>query len=178
MEMEKLAQETMDLGAQQIKDEFLWLLGKIGDMNQRKLAVEIGVLYGATYAAFRELFERVVLIDIDTSRIKVPIRDQDVLIKGSSIDRGVISSVEDGIDFLFIDGDHSYEGVKKDFEEWLPKMSPYGVIALHDVQGANIDGPPDGVRRFWNGLKKSGVFKTEEIMLHKDFYGIGLVHVG
>lgn len=36
------------------------------------------------------------------------------------------------IDFLFIDGDHSYEGVKTDWNLWTPLISVGGIIALHD----------------------------------------------
>jgi len=37
------------------------------------------------------------------------------------------------IDLLFIDGDHSYEGVKLDFELYSRIMSPNGIIILHDT---------------------------------------------
>ena len=37
------------------------------------------------------------------------------------------------IDFLFIDGDHSYEGVKKDFELYSTILSDKGIIMLHDT---------------------------------------------
>jgi hypothetical protein len=37
------------------------------------------------------------------------------------------------IDFLFIDGDHSYEGVKKDFELYSNILSENGIIMLHDT---------------------------------------------
>ncbi len=37
------------------------------------------------------------------------------------------------IDFLFIDGDHSYEGVKLDFDLYSTIMSPNGTIVLHDT---------------------------------------------
>lgn len=36
------------------------------------------------------------------------------------------------IEFVFIDGDHSYEGIKRDVEAWLPKIRPGGWIAGHD----------------------------------------------
>jgi hypothetical protein len=40
---------------------------------------------------------------------------------------------EDGsIDFVFIDGDHSYEGCKRDILAWLPKMKPNSVFSGHD----------------------------------------------
>lgn len=37
------------------------------------------------------------------------------------------------IDLLFIDGDHAYEAVKRDWEEWSPHVSPAGRIAFHDA---------------------------------------------
>jgi hypothetical protein len=39
------------------------------------------------------------------------------------------------IDVLFIDGDHSYEGVKLDFELYSKIMSPKGIILIHDTDG-------------------------------------------
>lgn len=39
---------------------------------------------------------------------------------------------ETSVDFVFIDGDHRYEGVKRDILAWLPKVKPGGVIAGHD----------------------------------------------
>jgi len=37
------------------------------------------------------------------------------------------------IDFLFIDGDHSYEGVKKDFELYSTIVNDNGIIVIHDT---------------------------------------------
>jgi hypothetical protein len=39
------------------------------------------------------------------------------------------------IDILFIDGDHSYEGVKSDFELYSTILSEKGIIMLHDTDG-------------------------------------------
>lgn len=39
----------------------------------------------------------------------------------------------DSIDILYIDGDHSYEGVKHDFEAFLPFLSDEAVVMAHDV---------------------------------------------
>ena len=47
---------------------------------------------------------------------------------------------------LFIDGDHSYEGSKQDFDLWVPRVVPGGLIALHDI------GHWDGVTRFYREL--------------------------
>lgn len=38
------------------------------------------------------------------------------------------------IDFLFIDGDHSYEGCKGDIDAWYPHIVPDGLIAIHDYE--------------------------------------------
>lgn len=37
------------------------------------------------------------------------------------------------IDILFIDGDHTYEGVKKDFELYSTILSTNGIIIIHDT---------------------------------------------
>lgn len=54
------------------------------------------------------------------------------------------------IRLLFIDADHSYEGVKNDYELWAPHVVPGGIIAFHDT----VDWP--GVARFFNELIASG----------------------
>ena len=35
-------------------------------------------------------------------------------------------------DFVFLDGDHTYEGTRLDWEGWSPLIEPGGIIALHD----------------------------------------------
>ena len=37
------------------------------------------------------------------------------------------------IDYLHIDADHSYEGVKKDFELYSKLIQPHGIISIHDT---------------------------------------------
>jgi len=39
---------------------------------------------------------------------------------------------DQSIDFVFIDGDHSYNGCRRDIEAWLPKVKDGGVLAGHD----------------------------------------------
>jgi hypothetical protein len=57
------------------------------------------------------------------------------LIKSTSVDAYYDFFVRQDIkiDFLFIDGDHSYEGVKKDFELYSKIISDNGTIVLHDT---------------------------------------------
>jgi predicted O-methyltransferase YrrM len=37
------------------------------------------------------------------------------------------------LDYLFIDGDHSYEAVRRDFEGWSGHVVPEGLVAFHDA---------------------------------------------
>jgi len=47
------------------------------------------------------------------------------------------------VDFVFIDGEHTYEGLRADWEAWAPLVAGGGVVALHDSRSSrerNIDG--------------------------------------
>ena len=44
-----------------------------------------------------------------------------------------VAHISEPIDFIFVDGDHSLEGVKRDWTDWAPKVKKGGYIALHDT---------------------------------------------
>jgi predicted O-methyltransferase YrrM len=73
----------------------------------------------------------------------------------------VSSSWNRPIRLLWIDGDHSYEGAKKDLNGFFPQLVPLGVVAFHDALNA-FPGP---IRVF------------VEDVLHSDRFGpAGFVH--
>jgi predicted O-methyltransferase YrrM len=51
------------------------------------------------------------------------------------------------IELLFIDGDHSFEAVRRDAELWLPRLMDGGTVMFHDVATAAYTGPRRIVRR-------------------------------
>lgn len=76
-----------------------------------------------------------------------------------------------GYDFLFVDGDHSAGGVRRDFELYAPLVRPGGLVVLHDVAG---DAFP-GVAEFWRELEASrpGAFVLLEG--RADWGGLGVI---
>jgi hypothetical protein len=54
------------------------------------------------------------------------------VVEGYSWD--VIKILPNNVDFIFIDGDHSFEGVLKDFNLYSELLSANGIIALHDAR--------------------------------------------
>jgi predicted O-methyltransferase YrrM len=81
------------------------------------------------------------------------------------------------IDLLFIDGDHTYGGVKKDFEMYEPLVKDGGMIVLHDIVPHRQE-HGCGVDRYWNEIKKKEEY--HEFVENKDqqWAGLGLIIKG
>jgi len=77
-------------------------------------------------------------------------------------------------DFLFIDGDHTYEGVKQDWLDYKHFVKPGGWIAFHDINDTEQHRDLNVyVGKLWDELGGNKV----EFNVHKDWGGIGVVQV-
>jgi predicted O-methyltransferase YrrM len=84
------------------------------------------------------------------------------------------------VDLLFIDGDHTYSGVKRDFEIYSPLVCRGGIVAFHDI-GRPKEGVQGvykfGVYEFWEEIKDE--FNHKEIIEDRaqGWAGIGLLYI-
>lgn len=75
------------------------------------------------------------------------------------------------LDLLFIDGDHSYEGVKQDFKMYKPLVNQGGLIAFHDIV-EHTPGSDCNVKKLWDEIKND--FDYIEIIDNHDQGGFGI----
>jgi predicted O-methyltransferase YrrM len=180
----------------QIKEEFAELL-KIFYRLHPKYVLEIGTANGGTLFCFCKLANSdatIISIDLPSPLGGYPEwkisfyqsftkKDQKLyLLKKDSHKINTLEEVKkilDGnqLDFLFIDGDHSYEGVKKDFEMYSPLVKKGGIIAFHDI-ALQPEFTKCYVHNFWREIKNKTVETREIIGKKNDFginYGIGII---
>ncbi len=184
---------SLRVGPTQADEELEWLLGLLG-YQQISTVVEIGTDEGGTLLVWtRAAAPDALLIALDIRPLGLlgrfsawallrrgfarPGQRVELLMPIDSHDPRTLERLRrrlDGrpIDFLFIDGDHSYDGVKRDFEMYSPLVRPGGLVAFHDV----IAGDEPDVVRYWRELKEE--HETEEYAaVGPKRYGIGVVRV-
>lgn len=150
--------------------------------------LEIGCDQGNSLKVWSEAFDPAMIIGINDLPIKGLEIPELLLIEADSHNHSVLNQikkrlVDDEIDFLFIDGDHSYGGVKQDWKMYSPLVREGGIIALHDIKvDPNLyPGGEMGVKYFWSGLIKS----LPEDWDYKEVWdeegkgtGTGIIYVG
>jgi predicted O-methyltransferase YrrM len=78
------------------------------------------------------------------------------------------------LDFLFIDGDHRYEGVKADYEMYALLVGKGGLIGFHDI----VPGPAHevgGVPKLWQEVKQGRAAREFVADWKQGGYGIGVI---
>lgn len=135
-------QKRLGFHALQHPSEIAALIALI-DQAGYKTCLEIGTRWGGTADLLGQFagIMRMVLLDIRTepllaARINSPHVRAAKVICGDSRSPEVISEAgadPAGYDVVIIDGDHSYEGVRKDFDNYARMARPGGIIVLHDI---------------------------------------------
>jgi cephalosporin hydroxylase len=179
----------------QVKEEIAQLLGILQRMRPRTL-VEIGTANGGTlFLLTRVSSSCAVIVSVDLpsgkfgggylpSLVQVyrsfaTAKQNVVPMRADSHDPVTLTNVkrlldEDPIDFLMIDGDHSYEGVRSDFELYSPMVRRGGIIAFHDI----VPGLPShvgGVPKFWREIRSKYAFREVVKNWGQGGSGIGIL---
>jgi predicted O-methyltransferase YrrM len=123
--------------------------------SSKRMLAEIGVYHGVTTCRLRKTMDSSgVLIAIDPypkqrlgfSAQRVVAHGEVSRIKGGTVKwmrktgaeaaKELIANGSQRFDFVFIDGDHSWEGLQADWEGWSRLIAPGGVIGLHDSRSS------------------------------------------
>ena len=166
-----------------IEKEDLNVLLPLIDKIDPKHILEIGAWRGLSANMWLLAFkpERFITIEKESSDKVEAIRIPDHLgwqmwYESDSHDQRVLDTVKiymPVVDFLFIDGDHSYEGVKKDWEMYGPLVRKGGIVAFHDI-AIHVD-PTEQVDLLWKEVKDG--YNSVEIKESPNSTGIGVLFI-
>lgn len=183
IDFETIIQESK---ASQNKDELRELLPLVAKISP-KVIVEIGMWRGYSMELWHKAFAPEILITIENDQEAINfVRDRikngelaymnppAIGISGNSHDPKTLANVAGllkgrKIDFLFIDGDHTYNAVGKDFLMYMSLMRPGGIIALHDA--ALRGNEKVEVWRFWDELRGY----NKKLIVGKEGTGTGVI---
>jgi hypothetical protein len=60
-----------------------------------------------------------------------------IRLTGAEAGRAYVARSNPPVNFLFVDGDHSYEGIQADWLAWSDAIAPGGIVALHDSRSSH-----------------------------------------
>lgn len=172
--------------ASQNKEELKWLFKKLISV-QPKVIIEIGSWRGWLLESFIEMFDPEIALGVELDKNNVDPKlletmPDNFIIADSNSDE-CINKVKYQlnfklVDFLFIDANHSYSAVKRDFELYSPLVRKGGIIAFHDV--ALKDNPYVEVYKLWDEIKKDyqcELFIGGEADTFGKGTGTGIIHI-
>jgi cephalosporin hydroxylase len=185
---------SYEFGPHQIKAEILAFLDFIKAKNPEYVC-EIGTADGGTNFLLSQALPSVkLMIGVDLfvkNKFKLSHFSkslQDIkFVDGSSYDSNTVNKFKQilgdlQLDLLLIDGDHHYEGVKKDFLKYRHFVREGGIIAFHDIvpdyftrHGVKTNRWVGGVPIFWNEIKSTYQHWEFVENIDQDGLGIGVI---
>ena len=180
----------------QVEDEIVALLAELRQRGVRRV-VEIGTAAGGTLFLLLNALPRdgiAVSVDLPGGPLgggyppwKIALfhaaalgGPRLVLLRGSSqteqMRQRVAAALDDRADFIFVDGDHSYEGARRDFELYREIVRPGGLMGFHDIVPGNGQ-PGYGVPTLWRQLKARHPHRELVTSWTQGGYGIGLLYL-
>jgi predicted O-methyltransferase YrrM len=157
----------------QVRSEIVEL-GKLLQASAPKCSFEIGTNYGGTLlllCAVSPPEAKIISVDLPSGRFgggyprrKTPLfrrfpraGQQLHLIRADSHSQETkerVLHILEGqqLDYLFLDGDHTYAGVRRDFEMYAPLVRSGGIVAFHDIVTYKQETECQ-VSKFWNEIK-------------------------
>jgi predicted O-methyltransferase YrrM len=129
----------LQFNIEQKPEEFKALLDFLNANSKKRIALEIGSNYGGFAAGLCELFDKVITIDIKHNTnfdlLKNKYSNYEYIISDSTNNDTInyLKSLNIKFDFIFIDGDHSYDGVKSDYLKFKQLLNSDGYLGFHDV---------------------------------------------
>ncbi|MBI5449680.1 class I SAM-dependent methyltransferase [Candidatus Gottesmanbacteria bacterium] len=73
--------------------------------------------------------------------------------------------------YIHLDGDHSYQGIKTDVCRFFPKLTSGGMLTLHDIRTKHAGGLTYGVWQLWREMKAGKQYNCIEL---PGSFGLGL----
>ena len=106
------------------------LVPEVMKLKYGDVYLEVGVDKGKSLSIARMVNKDCTVVGVDLGENpNVPNTD---FLQGDSVEMAKQYNYTSHISVLFIDGDHSYQGCKRDIEAWYPLMKEGGVILFHD----------------------------------------------
>lgn len=104
-------------------------------LPKESVGCEIGVLYGSFSQKILDICapSELHLLDIDFSKLKQNVRSNSSVHLHRGLSHEIMTSFPDNyFDWIYVDGDHSYQGIKKDIESSYPKLKIGGLLIFND----------------------------------------------
>ena len=129
----------------------------------------IGVDNAMHFVIKRDTPQQKILIEAD-SRLPATLEKVKAALNTLEMEHG-----DEGVDFLFIDGDHTEEAVRSDYAMYAPLVRKGGIIAFHDINASLNQEHCKGIKKFWSELKETN--DTVEFVNTEAecYFGIGVI---